>query len=78
MGEIITSSGLPAIPQPKPLSRESREEAARSLGLTLHATSCPKCGSEMFLKRAPCFMRKKGFRLAARCISCGHQEGVRR
>jgi hypothetical protein len=32
----------------------------------------------MFLKRAPCFMRKKGFRLAARCISCGHQEGVRR
>lgn len=57
------------------IASSSKAAEARSLGLPISENSCPKCGSPMFIKRAPCFLHKKGFSKAERCFSCGYQRG---
>jgi predicted nucleic-acid-binding Zn-ribbon protein len=41
-------------------------------------TPCKRCGNPMYRKVAPCFIRKKGFRTAIKCVKCGYQEGYER
>ncbi|MFX0092110.1 MAG: hypothetical protein ACFFBD_10150 [Candidatus Hodarchaeota archaeon] len=47
-------------------------------GLKIWKKKCPKCGKPMFIKECPCFIRKKGFKLCARCLSCGKIIGIKR
>lgn len=49
---------------------------AKMPGLEFTGQPCPRCGSAMFLKSAPCFLRRRGFSRAARCVGCGFQTGV--
>ena len=37
---------------------------------------CLKCGSAMFIKPAPCFMRKHGWGTCVKCVKCGNTEGL--
>lgn len=38
---------------------------------------CGACGGPVFLKSAPCFIRKKGFTRAIKCLKCGWQKGYK-
>lgn len=63
--------------EPKKPSRDLRsdEELAASLGIVLTEENCPRCGGRLFVKRAPCFLAKYGFRRAVKCLRCAFQEG---
>ena len=45
-------------------------------GLEIIDTPCSKCGSAMFIKICPCFLRRKGWETCARCVKCGEQIGL--
>lgn len=44
-------------------------------GLDIAETRCRKCDAPMFIKTAPCFLKKRGWATSIKCIRCGHQEG---
>lgn len=46
-------------------------------GLIVVSNRCVKCGSPMYLKPAPCFMKKRGWASCIRCIRCGYTEGYK-
>jgi transposase-like protein len=72
---MISSSSLKTTSRPDVPARNIAD-AARELGIILAKKPCPKCGSRMFVKRAPCFIAKLGYRRAVRCVRCGYQEGA--
>lgn len=48
----------------------------RTAGLEIaQGRPCAKCGGPMFIKPAPCFMRKKGWGTCVKCVRCGNTEG---
>lgn len=73
---MITTSQLGSQPQQKPRRLPSPEQQAKMLGLELHPEPCPKCGGPRWLKRAPCWLEKAGFKRAAKCLRCGLTRGV--
>jgi hypothetical protein len=58
--------------------RRKKEADARAIGMVLHSENCPKCGNAMYQLRAPCFVKKYGFKWAARCLKCRHIMGIRK
>ncbi len=50
-------------------------------GLQIVDKKCPKCGSAMYVKPAPCFMKKTragGWATVIKCVRCGHTEGYQK
>ena len=49
-------------------------------GLGLYAKPCPRCGSKMFIRGAPCFLRRTGVELVAKCLNpkCAKQIPVKK
>lgn len=47
-------------------------------GVRIYGKPCPKCGSKMMLNACPCFIKKHGWKLCARCMNpkCAHLIGV--
>jgi hypothetical protein len=48
--------------------------------LRLADRPCPQCGSAMYVRRACCSWKTKGFATIAKCLraGCGHREGYER
>jgi hypothetical protein len=46
--------------------------------LELAPRACPKCGSKMFQKPCPCFLRRRGYTGCAKCLNtkCGYLMGT--
>ena len=49
-----------------------------SIGLKPAGVTCKKCNVEMFLKPCPCFLRRKGFKVCAKCPKCGRTTGLKK
>jgi len=47
-------------------------------GLKIIDKPCPKCGRGMFLKPCPCMAKKRGWKVCAKCLKCGHIEGIQK
>jgi len=44
-------------------------------GLDIAERRCRRCDAAMFIKTAPCFLKKLGWATAVKCVKCGRQEG---
>lgn len=73
---MITTGDLKMQAQPEQ-SKKTPAQQIEAMGLQLHTESCPRDGTAMFIRRAPCWLEKAGFKRAAKCLRCGHQIGIR-
>jgi len=74
---MLTTSGIKVKPAKEIVQRSIVKPSTDPI-LDFATTLCPKCGSPMFKKRAPCWLRRKGWSTAARCVKCGTQMGYER
>lgn len=61
----------------RPPSLQDQMKALALFNIEGHTEPCPKDGAPMYLKRAPCWLEKAGFKRAAKCLRCGYQKGIK-